>query len=65
MPGQLGLGAGRGVLVVVQHPAKRRGALGGRVGGGPVGGVAADQVVHAVPAVPGLDEQPLAVQHVQ
>ena len=56
---------GGGVLVVVQQPVQRLVAVSGGVGGGAVLGVAADQVVHAVPAVAGLGQQALAVQGIQ
>jgi transposase len=62
---QVRLGKRGGVLVVIQEPFQRLATGGGRVGGCAVRGVAADQVVHAVPAAADLGEQALAIQEVQ
>ena len=63
--GQPGLSEGSGVLVVVQQPIQRLFAIGNGVIGGAVADVAADQVVHAIPAVARLGQESLAVQDVQ
>ena len=58
-----GVGAGGCVLVVVQQPLHRLLAAG--QAGGTVAGIAAQQVMHTVPAVASLGQQPLPVQPVQ
>ena len=60
-----GLSDGGSVLIVVQQPIERLLAIANGVSGGAVADVAADQVVHVIPAVDRLSQQALAVQDVQ
>jgi hypothetical protein len=63
LTGQAFLGQGGSVLVIIQQPPQR--LLPARVSDCMVAGIAAQQIMHAVPAVPALGQQPLPVQAIQ